>query len=95
MSRDQVHRELQERRASRDAKRRTAECYWRRDELTEVWRAAQTEATAAYDHWREVPGRDAYSVYRAAQDRADEAQDDLWQQHLLETTADTGEAWLA
>jgi hypothetical protein len=50
---------------------------WFRDELADAWRAAQDEAVAAYDAWRESPGRAGYSVYRAAQDRADQAQDVL------------------
>jgi hypothetical protein len=31
----------------------------------------------AYEAWRESPSRTAYAVYRAAQDRADQAQDVL------------------
>jgi len=37
----------------------------------------QADATAAYEGWRNEPGADAYAVYRAAQDRADAAQDTL------------------
>jgi hypothetical protein len=48
---------------------------WLRDELAYAWRAAQTEAVAAYEAWRATPGRDAHAVYTAAQDRADRAQD--------------------
>ena len=36
---------------------------------------AQDEAVAAYQAWREAPGQAAYAIYRAAQDRADQAQD--------------------
>ena len=50
---------------------------WLFDELADAWRAAQAEAGRAYDSWRESPSRDAYIVYRAAQDRADQAQDEL------------------
>lgn len=50
---------------------------WFRDELAFAWRVAQDEAVAAYRAWREAPGRAAYAVYRAAQDRADQAQDAL------------------
>jgi hypothetical protein len=45
------------------------------DVLFQVWRAAQDEADAAYGHWREVGGREAYLGYRAAADRADAAMD--------------------
>jgi hypothetical protein len=47
---------------------------WLVDELSCAWRAAQSEAAAAYEHWRQAPGQDAYAVYRASQDRADAAQ---------------------
>lgn len=48
-----------------------------RDELSFVRREAQTEADMAYLDWLEQPSEEAYVVYRAAQDRADAAQDDL------------------
>jgi len=47
---------------------------WLVEELGCAWRAAQGEAADAYEHWRQVPGQDAYAVYRACQDRADAAQ---------------------
>ncbi len=47
---------------------------WLLDERNCAWRAAQAEAAAAYEHWRQVRGQDAYAVYRASQDRADAAQ---------------------
>ena len=47
------------------------------EELSFVRREAQAEATLAYEDWRCLRSRDAYAVYRAAQDRADAAQDDL------------------
>jgi acyl-CoA reductase-like NAD-dependent aldehyde dehydrogenase len=47
------------------------------EELSFVRREAQAEADTAYHSWLELPCRDAYAVYRAAQDRADAAQDDL------------------
>jgi acyl-CoA reductase-like NAD-dependent aldehyde dehydrogenase len=47
------------------------------EELSFVRREAQAEATAAYGDWRMRSGGEAYAVYRAAQDRADAAQDDL------------------
>lgn len=40
-------------------------------------REAQTEANLAYEDWRHDTTSDAYVVYRAAQDRADAAQDAL------------------
>jgi hypothetical protein len=50
---------------------------WFRDELAFAWRSAQDEATDAYEAWRDSPGRNEYAVYRAAQDRADQAQEVL------------------
>ena len=47
------------------------------EELSFVRREAQAEATLAYEDWRCLPSGDGYCVYRAAQDRADAAQDDL------------------
>jgi hypothetical protein len=40
-------------------------------------REAQAEANLAYEDWRHDASIDAYVVYRAAQDRADAAQDAL------------------
>ena len=54
-----------------------ADALWLRDELAFAWRTAQDEAVAAYYAWCESPGRTAYAVYRAAQDRADQAQEVL------------------
>lgn len=45
--------------------------------LHTAWEEAQTEARLAYEDWRGQGGGDAYVVYRAAQDRADRAQDSL------------------
>jgi hypothetical protein len=42
-----------------------------------VRREAQAEADLAYADWQAESCRDRYLVYRAAQDRADAAQDDL------------------
>jgi hypothetical protein len=42
-----------------------------------VWSAARAEANIAYDAWCRSPGREAYAVYRAAEDRADAAEDAL------------------
>jgi hypothetical protein len=47
------------------------------EELSFVRREAQAEADQAYGDWRMQPTRMSYAVYRAAQDRADAAQDDL------------------
>ena len=38
---------------------------------------AQDDAAGAYQVWSSRPGRDTYAAYRAAQDRADAAQDAL------------------
>jgi hypothetical protein len=48
-----------------------------RDELYVLWSAARAEANLAYDAWRATPGPAAYAAYRAAEDRADAAQDAL------------------
>jgi hypothetical protein len=45
-----------------------------RDALFAEWSAARAEANLAYDAWCERPGVEAYSVYRAAEDRADAAE---------------------
>jgi hypothetical protein len=50
---------------------------WALYELDYVWREAQADADLAYRDWCQFPGRDACVVYRAAQDRADSAQDEL------------------
>lgn len=42
-------------------------------ELLSAWRAARDEARRAYDLWRAQHSRSAYSVYCAAEDRADAA----------------------
>jgi hypothetical protein len=42
-----------------------------------IWSAARAEANLAYDAWCRRPGRDAYAIYRAAEDRADAAEDAL------------------
>jgi hypothetical protein len=57
------------------------------EELTFSWRRAQTEATAAYGEWRRARDGKAYASYRAAQDRADAAQDalsDHWRTERLQ-----------
>jgi len=46
-------------------------------ELETVWSAARAEANLAYDAWRATGGERAYATYRAAEDRADAAEDAL------------------
>ena len=53
--------------------------HWMAAELHDARLAAQVEADRAYEHWRDHPGAVAYAVYRAAQDRADAAQEHLAQ----------------
>jgi hypothetical protein len=48
-----------------------------RDELFAIWSVARAEANLAFDAWNAAPGKDTYLSYRAAEDRADAAQDDL------------------
>ena len=47
------------------------------EELSFVRHEAQAEANLAYEDWGHLLSGDAYAVYRAAQDRADAAQDAL------------------
>jgi hypothetical protein len=47
------------------------------EEMSFVRREAQLEADLAYEDWSARQCADSYAVYRAAQDRADAAQDDL------------------
>jgi hypothetical protein len=47
------------------------------EELRFVRREAQAEANVAYEDWLTWPCGERYVVYRAAQDRADAAQDRL------------------
>jgi acyl-CoA reductase-like NAD-dependent aldehyde dehydrogenase len=47
------------------------------EELRFVRREAQAEANLAYEDWGALPCGERYVVYRAAQDRADAAQDQL------------------
>ena len=49
----------------------------RHDELFTIWSAARAEANLAYEAWCDVPGANAYWVYRAAEDRADAAEQAL------------------
>jgi hypothetical protein len=43
----------------------------------DVWIDARDDARAAYSAWRTLQTAESYAVYRAAQDRADAAQDTL------------------
>jgi hypothetical protein len=54
------------------------------EELCFVRREAQAEAELAYEAWGPGRSSEAYAVYRAAQDRADAAQDALadWAHHI-------------
>jgi hypothetical protein len=54
------------------------------EEYSFVRREAQAEADLAYERWHLHLCRDSYAVYRAAQDRADAAQDALaeWTRRL-------------
>jgi hypothetical protein len=54
---------------------------WWIEELGYAWQEAQFEATLAYRHWCRFRDRSAYAIYRAAQDRADAAQDALGEQY--------------
>jgi hypothetical protein len=47
------------------------------DELYTLWTCARAEANIALDEWRAAPGPESYAAYRAAEDRADAAQDAL------------------
>jgi hypothetical protein len=47
------------------------------DKLFTVWSAARAEANLAYQAWCEFGGSDAYVIYRAAEDRADAAEQAL------------------
>ena len=49
------------------------------DELYALWSCARAEANIALDDWRAAPGSEGYAAYRAAEDRADAAQDALAQ----------------
>jgi hypothetical protein len=48
-----------------------------RHEVYAIWCAARAEANIAFDGWAASPGPEAYAAYRAAEDRADAAQDTL------------------
>jgi hypothetical protein len=52
----------------------------------DAWRDAQDEATDAYLFWHSAPAGETYAAYRAAQDRADAAQDTLAQSQMSRTS---------
>jgi hypothetical protein len=52
----------------------------------DLWSDAHEEAEEALRLWRLSGTRDAYAVYRAAQDREDAAQDTLAQTQMSRTT---------
>lgn len=62
--------------------RPSARDYTLREDLSSARRAAQSEADHAYQRWSRAPSEETYAAYRAAQDRADAAQDQLaaWSQ---------------
>ena len=47
------------------------------DELFTTWSAARAESNLAYAAWCDSRGAEAYAVYRAAEDRADAAEQAL------------------
>jgi hypothetical protein len=51
----------------------------------DAWSDARDEALQAYARWLSAPTRESYAVYRAAQDRADAAQDTLAQTQMSRT----------
>jgi hypothetical protein len=50
---------------------------WYAEELYAAWSAARAESNLAYEQWCASPGRDAYTRFRAAEDRADAAEQGL------------------
>jgi hypothetical protein len=48
------------------------------DERFTIWSAARAEANLAYQAWCYRRGAEAYAVYRAAEDRADAAEQALF-----------------
>ncbi len=52
----------------------------------DAWADARDEALDAYREWHAAPTSESYTVYRAAQDRADAAQDTLYQTQRSRTS---------
>jgi hypothetical protein len=48
-----------------------------KDLLLQAWHNANDDAAAALEHWRALRSAEAFTVFRAAEDRADAAQDAL------------------
>jgi hypothetical protein len=63
---------------------------WVLEELRFAWREAQAEAAVAYCHWRRMRDRASYAVYRAAQDRADAAQEAFSEPWVGGSASDAG-----
>jgi hypothetical protein len=63
---------------------------WVREKLRLAWLEARSEASLAYKHWCSMRDHTAYSIYRAAQDRADAAQDALSLRHAAGAQHRTG-----
>jgi hypothetical protein len=61
---------------------------WVREEHTFAWEEARLEASRAYAHWCRMRDASAFSIYRAAQDRADAAQDALSLRHAAERASE-------
>jgi hypothetical protein len=51
-------------------------------EVALAWREAHGRARLAYEQWCMSPGEATYAQYRAAQDQADSAQDELHARHM-------------
>jgi hypothetical protein len=52
----------------------------------DAWSDARDDAIQAYARWLMAPAAESYAVYRAAQDRADAAQDTLAQTQMSRTS---------
>ena len=52
----------------------------------DAWSDARDETLLAYASWRSAPTAETYTVYRAAQDREDAAQDTLAQRQTSRTS---------
>ncbi len=75
-----IHRELlvlDGERCEFELARPSASAYAMLEELSFMRREAQIEATQAYEDWHESMTGETWAIYRAAQDRADAAQDAL------------------
>jgi hypothetical protein len=66
---------------------------WVLEQLSVAWQEAQFDASLAYSHWCRMRDRTTYSTYRAAQDRADAAQDALSMRNGAEPARDALARW--